>query len=457
MGIKNNNISTILGATAACVAFVATGGGSGPFSSLISNLSTSIASAGLGDFYYQKLAKIRLANREFDDLNHDLEKAFQRATLKAIVHLELEFLSYYKLQVSKNIFEIRLLKIKLFFKEWREDITIDMPNIIANAEIIKSYIFENSDKGLDYISERYMKTANEKATYFLDFTKLNFFKILDTCFFEELKEDTKSYRAFVVLHLKSTNHIVSTIDSNVRRIQKSIDQIETNTKIGDLREGKLMYDIPRKMVLNKKIKCTVLIAYSEEIIKKSKKYTTNCVFEDLKISKVMQVELVDFNHSKAFEILPINVKEQFLDKKDTTEWNFYLKPLKEGKHILFLKIAAILVISKKEREKQIVMEIKIEVLANSQGNKMDEYFDSNFWVSSDLKVSEYFNSASNIVISHHEPDRQWVEWDNARYDNRRYDERRWKRRNKRGSSSGRSCLGWVIIIIVVMCLIFFLV
>ena len=134
------------------------------------------------------------------------------------------------------------------------------------------------------------------------------------------------------------------------------------TDSGEARTGPVLYEIPGTMRLQEESKCLVRIAYEEAVIVEDIMLTENTVIKDIRISDVMQVELMDTNPNAPFSIRTISRKEQFIDSDKFTEWIFFVKPLKEGKYPLTIKVAVIEMIHGREAYREVVLEEEIEIV-----------------------------------------------------------------------------------------------
>jgi formylglycine-generating enzyme required for sulfatase activity len=130
--------------------------------------------------------------------------------------------------------------------------------------------------------------------------------------------------------------------------------------------GSVLYRIPDKMQLQKKSKCIVRVAYLEELLKDTLDTTVDVVIEALKISKNMEVKLVDEEgDGEYFEITSRSTPEQFLVQDEFTEWTFFVKPLEIGTYPLALIISLIVYEDGKDRKKDIVLERTINVVTEA--------------------------------------------------------------------------------------------
>lgn len=146
-------------------------------------------------------------------------------------------------------------------------------------------------------------------------------------------------------------------------LQESDFSLETAKKAN---MGSVLYRIPDKMQTLKKTKCIVRVAYDEALLKDTLDTTVDVVIEALKVSKNMEVKLVDEEgDGEYFEITSRSTPEQFLVQDEYTEWTFFVKPLEVGTYPLALIISLIIHEDGKDRKKDIVLERSISVVTES--------------------------------------------------------------------------------------------
>lgn len=126
--------------------------------------------------------------------------------------------------------------------------------------------------------------------------------------------------------------------------------------------GSILYNIPRKMEIQKRSKCIVRLAYDESIIIQNIELTADTTLQSVRISEAMEVALIDPAGGKSFDIQSISSPEQFLEEDDYSEWLFYVTPLAVGEHPLVLKVSVIELIGGKERKKEIVLEEFVTII-----------------------------------------------------------------------------------------------
>ena len=169
------------------------------------------------------------------------------------------------------------------------------------------------------------------------------------------------YETYSLESNKITNAIIYFIQQIPEKSQQGSGKIKK-------KGGKLLHDIPRKMPLQMETKCVVRIAPTEELLLEGFTKTEHTEIEDVQTSQIMEVELVDFSSDKSFEIRNFSSTEQFTEQDDFTQWIFFVKPLKEGNHTLYLKISVVQVIEGRERKKEVVLEkaVNVSTLADTQ-------------------------------------------------------------------------------------------
>lgn len=128
------------------------------------------------------------------------------------------------------------------------------------------------------------------------------------------------------------------------------------------KQGNILYQIPNEMQLEKDTKCVVRIAFNETILRKELDISREATIKSIRVSNLMEVDLLDPLAAGNFEIRGLNEQEQIIDKEDFTQWLFYVKPKKEGRFPLLLKVAVIEVLYGKERKKEISLEEIISVV-----------------------------------------------------------------------------------------------
>ncbi len=129
----------------------------------------------------------------------------------------------------------------------------------------------------------------------------------------------------------------------------------------DIYNGELLYRIPPEMFIEEEVKCLVRLAFDRKILMEDLEKEDHDVMKDVRISDVMGVELLD-PEGEAFQIRSLNDIVQFVEKDFYTEWVFYVKPQKEGKHTLVLKVSVIEMRDGIERRRNVVLEEKVMIV-----------------------------------------------------------------------------------------------
>ncbi|MFC5412359.1 caspase family protein [Larkinella bovis] len=104
-----------------------------------------------------------------------------------------------------------------------------------------------------------------------------------------------------------------------------------------LREGQLEYDIPGSMKVNETTACTVRIA-GKEVAAELLKISETSVHQGITIGDEMSVRLVDSSGGDYFKITTTSTERQAIWEGDDTQWKFFVRPLKTGRHPLLLQI-----------------------------------------------------------------------------------------------------------------------
>ena len=136
----------------------------------------------------------------------------------------------------------------------------------------------------------------------------------------------------------------------------------------DLRIGKTLYRIPQKMQIGVEVECSVWISFDMETILKEVQQATTDEVRDIRISNVMGVELIPHGSTdaeKTFDILTYDETEQIIEKGLSTNWVFYVKPLKEGKHPLILRISVIELIDGEKLQKTKVLREVVQIIGEA--------------------------------------------------------------------------------------------
>lgn len=216
---------------------------------------------------------------------------------------------------------------------------------------------------------------------------------------QQLNRSSRKFNDFI--HLKSSYHsykknliygVVSQEDLNliINKIRQGflhlIDDLEATDLVNQPSKsssaspsmGRMLYQIPSNMTLEKESKCVIRIAHTEIDLTANLNSNTHET-TSIRIADIMLVNLLDITESGAFNIRGVNAAEQFIDKDDFTQWMFFVKPIALGAHPLMLKVSVIELINGVERKKDIVFEEQIQVSATASNEfKNNAFTESNF-------------------------------------------------------------------------------
>lgn len=126
--------------------------------------------------------------------------------------------------------------------------------------------------------------------------------------------------------------------------------------------GKLMHNIPTAMTIGVRHRCTIRIAPDEIKLLKDFEKTEDTHIQDIPMAEVMEVDLRS-DEDSAFNIEALNSRVQRLDFEGFTQWLFFVKPLKEGEHTLYLKVGVVEIIHGREVSREVVLEKRVHIVA----------------------------------------------------------------------------------------------
>lgn len=158
----------------------------------------------------------------------------------------------------------------------------------------------------------------------------------------------------------------SNISSALLYISKQIHLPTLPPAIKSKKQGKVLYAIPNSMPLNLETKCIIRIAYDSESIWENISTQDHAKLEDIKVSQIMEVALIDRSGGTDFEVRTLNRTDQYLELDDYSEWIFFVKPIITGTRKLYLKISTVQKIDGESMKKEIVLERAVEVVASEQ-------------------------------------------------------------------------------------------
>jgi Effector-associated domain 11 len=187
-------------------------------------------------------------------------------------------------------------------------------------------------------------------------------------------------RFFLAKHQFTINGIIN--NSEFERISAIVniailelaDKIETKSETSDVqRQGHLLHKIPSAMVKNRETKCIIRIAYFLEHLLIGLTIDDDITVQSIQITKLMSVQLLDYNETRIFEIRTSTDEEQFTIHDECTQWIFYVRPVRVGKFPLLLKIGIVEVVNGKERKRNIVIEKLINVTVKNSVKEDDKF------------------------------------------------------------------------------------
>ncbi len=129
------------------------------------------------------------------------------------------------------------------------------------------------------------------------------------------------------------------------------------------KKGQLLYKIPTRMQLGRETECIVRIAYDSAGIFRNLS-REEVVVESIRTSEKMKVQLVRSDSIATFRVRNKLISdEQFIERKEFTEWRFGVTPLLAGAYDLMIKVTVLKNIEGKEVERFIVYNQKIEIVS----------------------------------------------------------------------------------------------
>lgn len=128
-------------------------------------------------------------------------------------------------------------------------------------------------------------------------------------------------------------------------------------------KGNILYRIPDQMQMGAWTNCIVRISFEEEKLVENIDLDEHVQLDEIRISEVMRVELIDPDEDPPFSIQTIHSAEQFIDRDTYTEWLFRVKPLRQGTFPLLLKVSVIELIMGKERKRELVLTEEVIITA----------------------------------------------------------------------------------------------
>jgi phage gp36-like protein len=197
------------------------------------NLTSSIIQGGA-----VKLKEQWLSNKS-GALNHDIQQALTRATIKALENLENRYLTLHRDSISEDDKK----SIKNLFKDLNEQAVSIFPVLlerVVTEHDVKDYIYGKPDNVASNVWERISQTnilEDIHREWFKDYFIKNFFLEIQFWFGEELKTDKKecnrAWRAFQRLLLEGIQADVNALQVSQDLILKKLDD---RKKLDEIRE-----------------------------------------------------------------------------------------------------------------------------------------------------------------------------------------------------------------------------
>ena len=127
------------------------------------------------------------------------------------------------------------------------------------------------------------------------------------------------------------------------------------------------------MELGKEYRCHVFLAYEAAQLVDTIKNTTDFMEKTIHMSETMTVELTNSTEPPTFKIKALSANTQLIDESSPTEWQFLMTPLHENNQSLVLRIIRTEYNNGEERQKEVVYEQNVEVIAPVEEKKEAEY------------------------------------------------------------------------------------
>ena len=143
---------------------------------------------------------------------------------------------------------------------------------------------------------------------------------------------------------------------------------EAETAETKSKQGSILYQIPATMTLNEESECRIRLAFEESVIIENIRITADTELKSIRVSEIMEVDIIDPASKPNFEIRPMVSKRMFLDKDDFAEWIFFVKPLNSGEHELWLKVSVLEERMGEIVQRDLVMKEEVKILALAPAN-----------------------------------------------------------------------------------------
>ncbi|MEQ8705633.1 MAG: hypothetical protein RIC19_17025 [Phaeodactylibacter sp.] len=130
-------------------------------------------------------------------------------------------------------------------------------------------------------------------------------------------------------------------------------------------QGVLLHKIPRQMEVGREEICVIRLAYDRAVIADNLELTDAVEVKEVKVSEVMEAELIDANSEPAFHIRTYHDERQFLEDDTYTEWKFYVEPIREGTFRLLLKLTVIEEVMGAREHRNITWEEQVQIVTEA--------------------------------------------------------------------------------------------
>lgn len=184
--------------------------------------------------------------------------------------------------------------------------------------------------------------------------------------------DDPEFQRIIAKLSKEINLIFNDIEGRTSQEETAGNAHDDAVKFRSDKQGRLLYQIPDEMEVLEETRCRVRIAFDEKLLLEGIELSPGTELRDIRVSEVMEVQLIDPAEEAAFAIRTFNRSEQFVEKASYTEWIFFVKPLREGKFPLLLRVTVIEQVGNKERARDIVLEEEVNIVADLDQESVGE-------------------------------------------------------------------------------------
>ena len=147
------------------------------------------------------------------------------------------------------------------------------------------------------------------------------------------------------------------------------------------------------MKQNEDTTCIVRIAFNKTQLKTTDDTFTEEVVKEIRVSRLMEVEMENEGTEEVFKIVAKSEKQQSLDTFEATEWRFAVRPLMAGTRSLLLKVTIVETDAQgKETRKEKILEeeivISTETVKKTPSKAKNTKGVNQGFVSADLKLTD---------------------------------------------------------------------